>query len=121
MTDEAPVVDLPIIEGLRALQNEREPALVAELVDEFLARAPQRIARMQAALTAGDAAVLEFEAHGLAGSCGVLGVLRLRICCRDVEEFAKKGELEKASAALDEVNRSLVEARPVLLEAARRG
>jgi len=121
MTDEAPVVDLPIIEGLRALQNEREPALVAELVDEFLSRAPQRIARMQAALTAGDAAALEFEAHGLAGSCGVLGVLRLRIRCRDVEELAKKGELGKASAALDEVNRSLTEARPLLLEAARRG
>jgi HPt (histidine-containing phosphotransfer) domain-containing protein len=121
MTDEAPVVDLPILEGLRALQSEREPALVAELVEEFLTRAPLRIARMQAALTAGDAAALAFEAHGLAGSCGVLGVLRLRIRCRDLEELALKGALGQASAALDEVNRSLAEAGPVLREAARRG
>jgi HPt (histidine-containing phosphotransfer) domain-containing protein len=120
MTDEAPVVDFPILEGLRALQNEREPALVAELVQEFLARAPQRIAKMQAALTAGDAAALAFEAHGLAGSCGVLGVLRLRIRCRELEELALQGALGKASAALDEVHRGLAEAGPVLLEAARR-
>lgn len=121
MTDEVPVVDLPIIEELRALQSEREPNLVADLVREFLARAPQRIAQMEAALLAGDAAALEFEAHGLAGSCGVLGVFRLRLRCRELEQLAKQGALAQAPAALDEVKRSLAEASPVLLEAARGG
>jgi hypothetical protein len=45
----------------------------------------------------------------------------LRIRCRELEELALKGALGQASAALDEVNRSLAEAGPVLLEAARRG
>lgn len=121
MTDEAPVVDLPILEELRALQSEREPTLVADLVDEFLTRAPQRIARMQAALRAGDAAALEFEAHGLAGSCGVLGVLRLRARCRELEQLARQGALAQAAASLEEVHRRLSEASPVLLAAARRG
>ncbi len=121
MTDEAPVVDPLILDGLRALQIEHEPSLVAELVGQFLSRAPERISRMQAALTAGDAAALEFEAHGLAGSCGVLGVLRLRIRCRELEELARQGALAQARAALEEVIRCLQEASPVLTEAARRG
>lgn len=121
MTDEAPVVDLAILDGLRALQIEHEPSLVAELVGHFLARVPERIAKMRAALAAGDGAALEFEAHGLAGSCGVLGVLRLRARCRELEELARQGALAQAPAALDEVIRCLEEASPVLTEAARRG
>jgi HPt (histidine-containing phosphotransfer) domain-containing protein len=121
MTDEAPVVDLSILDGLRALQIEHEPSLVAELVGQFLSRAPERITRMRSALAAGDAAALEFEAHGLVGSCGVLGVLRTRTRCRELEELARQGALARASAALDEVIRCLEEASPVLTEAARRG
>jgi len=121
MTDEAPAVDLATLDQLRALQIEHEPSLVAELVGEFLTRAPERIARMRAALEAGDKGALEFEAHGLAGSCGVLGVVRMRARCRELEELARQGALAQAPAALDEVIRSLDEARPVLTEAARRG
>jgi HPt (histidine-containing phosphotransfer) domain-containing protein len=121
MTDDAPVVDLLILEGLRALQSEHEPSLVAELVGEFLTRAPERITRMRAALAEGDAEALEFEAHRLAGSCGVLGVIRLRLRCRELEELAHQGALAQAAAALDEVGRGLDEASPVLAEAARHG
>ena len=121
MPDEAPVVDLPTLDRLRALQIEHEPSLVAELVGQFLTHAPERITRMRAALAAGDAAALEFEAHGLAGSCGVLGVTRMRTRCRALEELARQGNLAQAPAALDAVIRSFEEASPVLAEAARRG
>jgi HPt (histidine-containing phosphotransfer) domain-containing protein len=121
MTDEVPTVDIPTLDRLRALQREHEPSLVAELVGEFLARAPQRIALMRAALEAGDTAALEFESHGLAGSCGVLGVIRMRICCLELEELARRGALALAPAALDQVIRSLEEATPILNDAARRG
>jgi HPt (histidine-containing phosphotransfer) domain-containing protein len=121
MTDEAPTIDQPTLDRLRALQREDEPSLVAELVQEFLARAPQRIARMRAALEAGDSTTLEFEAHGLAGSCGVLGVIRMRLCCLELETLVRQGSLAKAPTALEQVIRSLEEATPVLHEAARRG
>jgi HPt (histidine-containing phosphotransfer) domain-containing protein len=121
MTDEVPTVDLPTIDQLRALQIAHEPSLVAELVAEFLARAAERIARMRTALAAADADALEFEAHGLAGSCGVLGVFRMSTRCRELEELARRGALSQAPAALDAVIHSLEEASPVLAEAARRG
>ena len=121
MTDEAPTVDLSTLDRLRELQLEHEPSLVAELVGEFLTRAPQRIERMRAALEARDMAALEFESHGLAGSCGVLGVIRMRICCLELEELARRGALAQAPAALDEVIRCLEDARPILTDAAGRG
>ena len=121
MTAEAPTVDLPTLDRLRELQREHEPSLVAELVGEVLSRAPQRIARMQAALEAEDMAALEFESHGLAGSCGVLGVIRMRISCLELEELARRKALAQAPGALDEVIRCLEEARPILNDAARRG
>jgi histidine phosphotransfer protein HptB len=119
MSKEEPVVDLPTLERFRALQLEDEPSIVAELVGEFLARAPQRLARMRNALEAGDGAALAHEAHTLVGSCGVLGMFRLRLHCRELEALAFQGALKEAAAALDEVSRRLDEAIPVLTEAAR--
>lgn len=109
------------MDQLRALQSSHAPTLVADLVREFFASANARIGRMQAALAAADMKALEFDAHGLAGSCGVLGVIRMRICCLELEQLASQGALAQAPAAMEAVIRSLEEARPVLTEAARRG
>ncbi|KFE67664.1 Hpt domain-containing protein [Hyalangium minutum] len=108
------------LDQLRALQSSRTPSLVADLVREFFASATARIGRMQAALAAADLKTLEFEAHGLAGSCGVLGVIRMRICCLELEQLASRGAQEQVPAAIDEVILRLEEARPILTEAARR-
>lgn len=75
---------------------------------------------MQAALAEGDTKTLEFEAHGLAGSCGVLGVIRMRLQCLELEQLAGRGALAQVPAAIDEVIHCLEEARPVLTEAAGR-
>lgn len=117
---EAPTVDPLTLEQLRALQSARTPSLVADLVREFFASATARIGRMQAALAAADMKTLEFEAHGLAGSCGVLGVIRMRICCLELEQLASRGASAQVPTAIDEVIHRLEEARPILTEAARR-
>jgi HPt (histidine-containing phosphotransfer) domain-containing protein len=119
MMNAPPVVDLPTLERLRELESEHEPSLVAELVGEFLTRVPQRLARMRAALAAGDAAGLELEAHSLVGSCGALGVLRMRVSCQGLEALAHQGTLGPAAASLEQVARDFDEASPVLSEAAR--
>ncbi len=121
MVNAPPVVDLPTLDRLRELQSEHEPSLVAELVEEFLTRVPQRLARMRAALAAGDAEALELEAHSLVGSCGALGVLRMRVSCQGLEVLAQRRHLAHAATALEEVSRAFDEAQPVLTEAAQRG
>lgn len=120
MINAPPVVDLPTLERLRELEIEGEPSLVAELVGEFLTRVPQRLARMRAALEAGDAAALELEAHSLVGSCGALGVLRMRTSCQDLEALAHQGKLgPAATSAVEQVARDFDEASPALTQAAQ--
>jgi HPt (histidine-containing phosphotransfer) domain-containing protein len=120
MINAPPVVDLPTLERLRELEIEGEPSLVAELVGEFLTRVPQRLARIRAALEAQDAAALELEAHSLVGSCGALGVMRMRASCQGLEALAHQGNLGASSAAaVEQVARDFEEARPALTQAAQ--
>ncbi|MBN1205842.1 MAG: Hpt domain-containing protein [Myxococcaceae bacterium] len=119
MPDKEPVVDLPTLQRFRALQLADEPSLVAELVSEFLRRAPQRLERMRKALAAGDRGVLALEAHTLVGSCGMLGLFRMRVRCRELEALAYEGAPAEAAATLEEVSRCFEEASPVLTEAAQ--
>jgi HPt (histidine-containing phosphotransfer) domain-containing protein len=121
MPDKEPVVDMSTLKRFQALQLAGEPSLVAELVGEFLLRAPQRLARMRTALETGDLPVLAHEAHTLVGSCGMLGAFRMRVRCRELETLAQKGASGDVAAALAEVIRSFDEASPVLAEAARHG
>jgi HPt (histidine-containing phosphotransfer) domain-containing protein len=120
MSKEEPVVDLPTLDRFRALQLDDEPSIVGELVGEFLSRAPQRFARMRNALAAQNGEALALEAHTLVGSCGLLGVFRMRLQCRELEALAHQGALEEAATILDEVVRRFDEARPLLVEAAQR-
>jgi HPt (histidine-containing phosphotransfer) domain-containing protein len=120
MLDQEPVVDLPTLERFRALQLAGEPSLVAELVTEFLRRAPLRLERMRKALATGDRAVIALEAHTLVGSCGMLGAFRMRVRCRELEALALEGAPAATAAAIEEVSRCFEEASPVLSEAARK-
>ncbi len=60
----------------------------AALFAAFQAELPARLARLQAAAAASEAAVLRREAHALAGSAGLLGLHALARLARALEEGA---------------------------------
>jgi CheY-like chemotaxis protein len=70
-----PVLD-PLV--LKQLQTTMPPDRLRALLAFVAEDADGRVARMQAAATAGDEEVFRKEAHALKGSCGMVGALRLR-------------------------------------------
>jgi HPt (histidine-containing phosphotransfer) domain-containing protein len=91
---EARVVDMKMVESLRALEQAGEPGLLRELIDSFLEKTPGRLARLSALAEAGSAEALEAEAHALAGSCGALGLEELRLLCKQAEKAAGQGTVD---------------------------
>ncbi|MDP1569150.1 MAG: Hpt domain-containing protein [Vicinamibacterales bacterium] len=88
-----PVLDHATLDRLRELNEPGEPDIVIEVLTLFLEDAPARVAAVAAAQAAGDARGLERAAHGLKGSAGNIGALRLQALCHRIEDL---GRLEEA-------------------------
>lgn len=114
MEQSTPTFDVKQLEKLRVLQDESDPNVVAELARGFLSRAPQRLGRMRALMTSGDAATLAHEAHGLASSSGMFGMMRVRMHCKALENLVRDEGTGGAGPLLCELERSFEEAQPLL-------
>ncbi|HEX8209821.1 MAG TPA: Hpt domain-containing protein [Longimicrobium sp.] len=67
-------------------------ALRTQIVEMFLARAPDQIAAALAAAERGDAEEVRKVAHTLKSSAGQLGAVTLQRFCQDAERRAEAGE-----------------------------
>ena len=85
------VLDPEIWESLVSLEAAGAPGFLRELLSEFLAQAPQRMARVRAAAATGDALALEREAHAFKGSCGTLGAFAMAASCDRLETMGRDG------------------------------
>ena len=85
------VIDPQVWASLQALEAAGEPGFLRELVGEFVAQAPSRIASLGAAGARGDAQALEREAHGFKGSCGSLGAFAMAESCDRLETMGREG------------------------------
>jgi HPt (histidine-containing phosphotransfer) domain-containing protein len=74
---------------------------LAELIDTYVADAPEQLEALHAALAAGDAAELVRPAHTLKSASASLGALGLAERCRLLEASAKTGSLDGAAQAVD--------------------
>lgn len=68
-------------------------ALRTQIVEMFLARAPDQIAAALAAAERGDAEEVRKIAHTLKSSAGQLGALSVQRLCQDAERRAEAGEV----------------------------
>ncbi len=82
-------VDLPVLQKLTDGDNE----FLQELVELFLADAPERLARLQAAVAVASAKDIRSEAHGLKGSSGNLAATVMQQQMADIEMLAVRNEL----------------------------
>jgi HPt (histidine-containing phosphotransfer) domain-containing protein len=67
-------------------------ALRTQIVEMFLARAPDQIAAALAAAQRGDAEEVRKVAHTLKSSAGQLGAVSMQRLCQDAERRAEAGE-----------------------------
>jgi signal transduction histidine kinase/HPt (histidine-containing phosphotransfer) domain-containing protein/ActR/RegA family two-component response regulator len=76
------------------------PEFVRESVALFLGTTPKKLSALEDALRRGDRAGLEQKAHGLRGSCGLIGAPRMMALCARLEELGADAD---ASALVDSV------------------
>ncbi len=87
--DVSSAVNLQVITTLYRVK----PEVVAELVDNFLTTAGERMATIREALEQADALALQTAAHSLKGSTGTLGAAGMANICAELEARGRDGKL----------------------------
>ena len=105
MTSSEPgdVLDMNVIDSLRELGGDSDPDLLVELIDLFLADAPQHVEVIEAALESGDAKALEHAAHSLKSSCANIGALQMSSLCFDLEVMGREQRIEDRPEMASEI------------------
>jgi len=83
------------------------PEFLARLFEVFLAEEPKRMARLDAAVAAGDLESVRFLAHALKGAAATMGMERLRDACRALEFAVKDDEPERLRLSFAAVSREI--------------
>lgn len=92
-------IDPATVTALREL-NPDDPGFLRELIDVFLEDVPQRIAELERALAAQDAALFARAAHTIKGSCANFGATPLAQVALTMEKHGKAGALTNGAALL---------------------
>ncbi len=115
MEQQVLAMDVRQLEKLSVLQDDDAPNLVADMARGFLTRTPPRLERMREMLAARNAALLANEAHGLATTSGMFGMMRVRMHCKALENLARGPQLDGAAELLSQIEQAYAEARPLLM------
>jgi HPt (histidine-containing phosphotransfer) domain-containing protein len=121
MTKEAKadkVLDPAALENLREMVG-GDAEFLAELMDTFLADAPQLLADMRQAVERGDAAGLRLAAHSLKSNSADFGAMTLSNLCWELEGMGKAGTLDGAAKKVAQVEAEYERVKPAI-EAVRK-
>ncbi len=91
-----------------------DPAIVAELIEMFLADTPLQLAEMRQALLDGDAAIVQRAAHTLKSSSASLGAQALASLCGALELLARDGQLDRAGEHLVQIEAAFAQVEAAL-------
>lgn len=84
---------------LRWLESSGAPGFFAEVCRQFTADAPARVARLEAAMAAGDATLAEREAHSLKSMAALIGATDMASYAAELELAVMRGELARGPEA----------------------
>jgi CheY-like chemotaxis protein/HPt (histidine-containing phosphotransfer) domain-containing protein len=89
--------------ALGSLRDLGGDAFLGEVIDAFLADAPQLIATLRRSLDEQSTEELRRAAHTLKSNGATLGAQEFAELCRTLEQHAKEGELDDASELIDRI------------------
>jgi HPt (histidine-containing phosphotransfer) domain-containing protein len=104
------------IARLQAIEAEGAPGLLAQLALDLDLGFREGLAAMWAAIRRRDAAALQFAAHTLRGSCGIVGAPAVVGLYQQVEGLARQGQLASVVPLL----RRLEQQHPAVIALVRR-
>jgi HPt (histidine-containing phosphotransfer) domain-containing protein len=116
--DGPPTLDERVLEGLRALGGPDDPTFFSDLVAQFVQHADGALPALRAAAAKGDARGVETLAHGLKGSSGNMGAMRMHRLCGDLQGMGTAGGLGRAAPSIDALEAEYALVRARLLAAA---
>ena len=108
------LIDARVIQGLRELGGDEDPGLLVELIDLYLADAPQRMGEIRQALTSGDWKLLERAAHTLKSASANIGALELSSICKELEAKARSCEAQVCETLCERSAEQLVRVETAL-------
>jgi CheY-like chemotaxis protein len=95
---------------------EGDQELLAEIIQVFLADAPQLLVAMQNALQQGDMILLERAAHSMKGAAGNMSALAAVNAASELEQSAKKKDAESSKSSLAALQGAVERLLPVLAD-----
>jgi HPt (histidine-containing phosphotransfer) domain-containing protein len=101
MTESGVINQQALDELLEAVGGDQE--FLADLIDTFLEDAPGLLSTIQSALASGEAEELRRAAHSLKSNSANFGAQQLAAMCRDLEEAARRSELEEAPGRVAQI------------------
>lgn len=113
-----PIVDLDVLDGIRAVGGSGEADLLTHFVRLFLDDAQALVAEALLSCTDEDRAGVERSAHALRGAAGLIGARRLSGAAEAVERAAEHGSILELERLAGQLETALHELQPALLAAA---
>jgi response regulator RpfG family c-di-GMP phosphodiesterase len=100
--------------ALRSVDGDEE--FLLELIRLFLENAPHRIDEIRSAVLVGNVTCVFTAAHSLKGSLGYLGAESASLAAIRVEELARCGDLQEATAAFEVLEREIERLTAAILD-----
>jgi two-component system, sensor histidine kinase and response regulator len=91
--EEAPALDLSVLESRRGPQRDGEPDKLARIVGLFIDDVPLRLEELRQAVERGEAKKVEETAHMLKGGSGYMGAVQMAKICAGIQGLGASGEL----------------------------
>jgi HPt (histidine-containing phosphotransfer) domain-containing protein len=94
-------VDNGVLETLRDVMEDE----YSLLLETFLADSEERLRLLLTTAQNGDAQAMRLAAHSFKGSCSNMGALVLASLCKELEELARREQLDESAQLLEQVQR----------------
>jgi signal transduction histidine kinase/CheY-like chemotaxis protein/HPt (histidine-containing phosphotransfer) domain-containing protein len=101
------------VEDLLKMKDE-EPDFLVSFIDVFFKDAPHLLSDMRSAVEQGDAAGLRLAAHSLKSNSAEFGAQTLSHLCRELEDMAKAGTINRALEKIMQAEAEYAQVKPAL-------
>jgi len=88
-------------------QSGQDEELLAELVQLFTDTSAEDLAKIQDALSAGDAEGIADAAHSIKGAAASLGIEDIRMAAHEIEKSGRNKDIESARGSLPDLENFL--------------
>ncbi|WP_028239482.1 Hpt domain-containing protein [Stutzerimonas azotifigens] len=107
-------LDSAVLATLRVVMEDEYPVLL----DTFLKDSEERVRLLHQACAVSDAYLLRQTAHSFKGSCSNMGAPLLTELCRELEDSARREQLDGANELIGQIEREFAIVR-ILMRAER--